>query len=302
MESKWLEDFLALALHKNFCRAAEARNITQSALSRRIKLLEGWMGAPLIERRTNPISLTEAGEKFLPRAEEMYNMILSVRDELRAPYMAAQEVLTVCMMSTLSITTFPRLVAQLEQRGEQFRFRFADSRTTMPDWVELLRSGNADFLLTYAHSSVAVLNTLNEFEYLTVGTERCIPVSVPGTGGRPRYDLTQQDRPVDYLSYRNHSFFANALPGIIKRGGFRLNTVYENALSAALLAAVRVGLGVAWIPEKLLEDDLATGRLLRAATPEYDLLVDVRLYRPMDDGSRIKNRFWRKLGELSPLQ
>ncbi|WP_202905556.1 LysR family transcriptional regulator [Cypionkella psychrotolerans] len=40
MELKWLEDFVTLADCSSFSRAAEMRNITQPAFSRRIKQLE----------------------------------------------------------------------------------------------------------------------------------------------------------------------------------------------------------------------------------------------------------------------
>ena len=40
MEIKWLEDFVTLADTSSFSRAAELRNVTQPAFSRRIKQLE----------------------------------------------------------------------------------------------------------------------------------------------------------------------------------------------------------------------------------------------------------------------
>ena len=37
MDLDWLKDFLALAEQKNFSRAADARNVSQPAFSRRIR-------------------------------------------------------------------------------------------------------------------------------------------------------------------------------------------------------------------------------------------------------------------------
>ncbi|ARO15816.1 LysR family transcriptional regulator (plasmid) [Ketogulonicigenium robustum] len=300
MESKWLEDFLVLAAQRHFGRAADIRNVTQSALSRRIKLLENWLGAPLIDRQTQPVTLTAAGAKFLPRAEELMALTTLAREEARPPLASEHDMMTVCMMSTLSITTFPRLVAQLEEKGEHFRFRFVNASTTLPDTLDVLRSGAVDFLLTYAHPNVTALQSLHDLPHITLGSERCIPVSVPDQAGKPRFDLRQTQMPVDYLSYQNNSFFASALPDVISGGRFTLRTVYENALSAALLAAARVGLGVAWIPEALLGDDLTSGRLVRAADPAFDLLVEIRLYQSTPRKSRSKARFWRNVSQLAP--
>jgi hypothetical protein len=66
LEVKWLEDFLALAGTLNFSKAADERNVTQSAFSRRIRQLEAWVGTSLIDRATYPSRLTDAGQRFVP--------------------------------------------------------------------------------------------------------------------------------------------------------------------------------------------------------------------------------------------
>ena len=77
MELKWLEDVLSLSTTLSFSRAARERNITQSALSRRVKQLEDWLGSPLFDRSSYPIRLTEAGRTFLPRAQEIIRQVLA---------------------------------------------------------------------------------------------------------------------------------------------------------------------------------------------------------------------------------
>ncbi|MEE9906238.1 LysR family transcriptional regulator [Brucella intermedia] len=64
MELKWLEDFVSLAEHRSYSRAAGDRNITQSALSKRIKQLEDWIGLPLIDRSSRSYWLDEGGRMF----------------------------------------------------------------------------------------------------------------------------------------------------------------------------------------------------------------------------------------------
>ncbi|NNG64160.1 LysR family transcriptional regulator, partial [Pseudomonas fragi] len=70
MQIKWLDDLLAVAEWKNFSRAAEVRCVTQSALSRRIKSLEEWVGAELVDRGTYPVQLTPAGRAFSEESRE----------------------------------------------------------------------------------------------------------------------------------------------------------------------------------------------------------------------------------------
>ncbi|MFY9287073.1 MAG: LysR family transcriptional regulator [Alphaproteobacteria bacterium] len=75
----WIEDFLALARTQNFTQAALQRSTTQPAFSRRIHLLEEWLGSPLFDRETRPIQLTSSGKDFMHRAQRMREDILDAR-------------------------------------------------------------------------------------------------------------------------------------------------------------------------------------------------------------------------------
>lgn len=56
---------------RNFSRAAEKLFISQSSLSLTIKKAEERIGAPIFNRSTSPITLTEFGEKYIEAVEEM---------------------------------------------------------------------------------------------------------------------------------------------------------------------------------------------------------------------------------------
>jgi DNA-binding transcriptional LysR family regulator len=65
----YLLDFKALAETGGFSRAAFVRNVTQPAFSRRIRALEDWVGAPLFQRGSTPVTLTDAGRAIGPAFE-----------------------------------------------------------------------------------------------------------------------------------------------------------------------------------------------------------------------------------------
>ncbi len=55
------------------------------------------------------------------------------------------------------------------------------------------------------------------------------------------------------------------------------------------------GFGLAWIPNAIVREDIANGRLVRAAKPEDDILVDIMIYRCLKNSEpRVKN-FWNIL-------
>jgi len=61
-----LQAFEAAARHLSFTRAAEELNVTQSAISRHVLALEEQLAFPLFQRAKQRVSLTEAGQSYLP--------------------------------------------------------------------------------------------------------------------------------------------------------------------------------------------------------------------------------------------
>ena len=70
MELRWLVSFVALASELNYRRAAETLHLSQPAVSQHIRLLEASVGVQLVERSTRSVSLSRAGEAFLPYAKQ----------------------------------------------------------------------------------------------------------------------------------------------------------------------------------------------------------------------------------------
>ncbi|MEO5314687.1 LysR family transcriptional regulator [Pseudarthrobacter sp. CC12] len=71
METSDLQFFLAVARAKSMSRASEELLTVQSNISSRIRALENEVGVPLFLRHARGVSLTSAGEKFLPYAERV---------------------------------------------------------------------------------------------------------------------------------------------------------------------------------------------------------------------------------------
>lgn len=68
LDLRYLRVALLVAEHGSFRRAAEGLGIPQSTVSRRIRLLEHRVGAPLFTRNHKGVRLTIAGTKFLNEA------------------------------------------------------------------------------------------------------------------------------------------------------------------------------------------------------------------------------------------
>lgn len=84
MQINAFETFLAIEAAGSFHGAARALNITQTAVSARIKALEEALGTPLFERGPGGTRLSEAGRQFMPYAEQMMRTWEFVSGDLKA--------------------------------------------------------------------------------------------------------------------------------------------------------------------------------------------------------------------------
>lgn len=80
LDSDLLRTFVTIADTGNITRAADTLNRTQSAISMQIKRLEETVGAPLFERESRGVRITDTGERLLGQARR----IVALLDETMA--------------------------------------------------------------------------------------------------------------------------------------------------------------------------------------------------------------------------
>lgn len=304
MELKWLEDFLSVSQCNSFTRAANERNITQSALSRRIKQLEEWLGVPLFDRAAYPIRLTAEGRHFLQTASEMVFSMTQLRNDIRERHAQKHAVVHFATLNTLSLTFFPAWINAVDPSHQYGYIRLCDQQPSFSGNISLLLDGETDFLLTYAHDSVPLMKQLQRFPYIDLGEERAIAVCAPDSDGKPLYPI-DGDRggesgiaPVPYLSYGRRSFFAHALNALFATRPLPLKTIYENSISSGLKAMTISGCGTSWLPSSLINEDIAAGTLVRAGDRDWDILAGIRLYRLEKFRNIQAERLWNRASLL----
>ncbi|MBI2770641.1 MAG: LysR family transcriptional regulator [Burkholderiales bacterium] len=291
MDHKWLEDFIALARERSFSRAAEARHVTQPQFSRRIRALELWAGADLVNRAVVPLALTAAGDEFLPVARRAVASLGDVRSRIgQSP--GGMDWVTLATGRTLSRTAVPGWLAQVKQAAGPFRLRIVTG--SIHEAATALEQGGADFMLTFTHPRLPMLLDEQLFEGATLGTDELVCVSAPRPGGKPQHALPGSlKKPVPVLSYSP----ALALSQILLDGLGRsprelhLHTVTESDFAESLHEQALRGVGAAWLPRGLVAADLKAGRLVPAGA-DGGIRFEIRLYRPRSQRNELVRRIW----------
>ncbi|MFT4955575.1 MAG: DNA-binding transcriptional LysR family regulator [Brevundimonas sp.] len=282
MEFGWLEDFLALAEHGSFSRAAEHRRVSQSAFSRRIRMLEAWIGVTLVNRDTHRVALTPAGEEWKSVCEELLRSLAQGRDRTREMADGAASTIRFASTHALSMTLFPGWFDGIEPALPD-RSSISLVTDNMVGCERLMLLGQAHLLLCHHHPSSATALSERQFTSLDIGEDRLTPVSAPDGAGQALYRLPgSRSRPVSYLAYSDRSGMGRILEatGDNDRPAAWLAPVFTAHVATVLASMARSGRGLAWLPASLIAGDLEAGRLVRAGEAEWDTSMTVRLYRP----------------------
>lgn len=174
---KWLEDFLSLVASRSFSRAAERRNVTQPAFSRRIRSLEIWLGCDLFDRTSYPVALTAEGQAFLETAEETVRQLYKIKADLqgRASSQLPQASFALTALHTLTTTFLPRWLTALRERIGPVGSRVLPENLSL--CLQALAEGGYDFFLTFHHASVALPLDPQRFPFETVAQDSLVAVA-----------------------------------------------------------------------------------------------------------------------------
>lgn len=163
MELSEIEAFVTIQRTGGFTRAAELLHLSQPAVSRRIELLERELGVALFERLSNGIRLTEAGQAFLPYAQQVLAAIVDGKAAIHALEEEEQGTIELALVGTLAST---QLTTHLQAFREAYPRVHLRLRTARSDEVStLVQQGDAHLGLRYfadPHPDIHSLFTLKE--------------------------------------------------------------------------------------------------------------------------------------------
>ena len=248
---KTLPDFAAAGRHLSFTKAAEELGVTHGAVSRQIRALEDYLGAPLFRRLTRRIELTEQGRAYLPAIERRLDELPRESDRVRE--LGSGRRLTVSTGVSFAMKWLAPRLPRFQAAHPAIEFHL-DVSDVVPD----LERGFAD---------AALFHGLGRFPGLVaerIFDERVVPVAAPALLARGpairqpadllRHALLHEDRMV-----------ADWPPWFAAQGSTGADTTRGPRFShgSLLLEAAARGEGIALGRSLLMADDLAAGRLVK---------------------------------------
>src|ERR1700736_1832365 len=114
LDFRQLRYALSVSKERSFTQAAKRLNISQSAVSEQVKLLEEEIGFELFRRTSRGIESTERGRTFLYESERVVGDLLTLSDTARRLRGSLSDTLTIGMGSGMAQIFIPRIFDNLK--------------------------------------------------------------------------------------------------------------------------------------------------------------------------------------------
>jgi DNA-binding transcriptional LysR family regulator len=250
MDLHWLQDFLTVAETGNFTKAAQLRHISQAAFSRRIRLLEGWLGTALIDRASFPTRLTPEGEVFLERAAEIVQQLTDARLSLTGTEVGRRSQVRIALPHALATGRLGEWWTLWSRRGK------LDARCTVipgnvHETVTALVTGTVDLLICFHSAQQPIHLSPQQYERHVLGKESFRPyVAERLAKSMKRQFPGQKGAPIPLLMYSPGAYLARMVELVIECAPQRLigRTMFESDMASVLRNMAVLGHGVAWLP------------------------------------------------------
>jgi LysR family transcriptional regulator, pca operon transcriptional activator len=139
-----LQCFLEVARHGSMVRAADRLAVTQPAVSKTIRELEGILNAELFDRSAREVTLTRSGSLFLRYAGAGMTALMQGVDSLAQAGMGAETAIRVGVLPTVAARIVPEAVRRFRQESGALISLETGANATM---LSQLRVGELDLVV-----------------------------------------------------------------------------------------------------------------------------------------------------------
>jgi DNA-binding transcriptional LysR family regulator len=262
--------FRDIAHAKSLSRAAQINGISQSAATQHIQELERRLGAPLLDRSTRPLGLTDAGKLYadlcrdILRREEDFTAAL---DEIRG---SAEGTLRIASIYSIGLSEVGRLKKEFARICPGATIHVELLR---PDKVyDAVLEGSADLgFISYPEHRRDLTVIPWRDERMTVAMYPSHPLAGQKSI-RPR-DLQDQS----FVAFDEEVIIRRELDRFFRENDIAVNTVMQFDNIQSIKEAVALGAGLSILPETAMQSEVAQRRLVSIPLHGAGLLRPVAL-------------------------
>lgn len=244
---------VAVAKHLNFSLAAQECCVGQSALSQQISKLERELGTPLFFRNSRGVTLTEAGEDFVARAEEILQLSEALRAEMSLYAGLHQGTLNLGIITSLRCIDFGNFLSAFCASYPDISVNIQQGGTYALEKLLLGRKIDLAFL----NRPLSGLNA--GLQFLKLGEDvYSLAVSALHPLAKRKFVSLQELKDEKFIFHQPEQVASELCLAACRKAGFEPNIVCRSASPSTSISMVQGGLGLALLPSEEFRGRTAT--------------------------------------------
>jgi len=267
MDAADLKVFEAVARLGGMNRAANELNTVQSNVTARVRLLEGELGTPLFHRHSRGVLLTAAGQRLLPYAERMAQLLADARRAATDDGTPRGKLVIGSLETTAAMRLSPLL---------------SSYATAWPEVDLALRTGTTcelvEQVVSYRLEGAFVCGPVDHPELQAEVMFREELVLATARGVRTLDELIGKGD-LKIVVLRAGCSYRQRLEDILARRGAVGIRLLEFGTIEAILGCVAAGLGVTLLPRALITGSRHADRIAVHALPVHEARVETLFIR-----------------------
>ena len=263
MELRQLRHFVAVVECGNLSRASRKVHISQPALTRSIKALEGHLRARLLDRKPRGVVPTPTGDVFYQHAKLILNECSRAKDEILDVESGSVGQVNIGIGAMFSAAIIDQVVGRITEHHPTLHISITEG--FFEDLVDQLRDGRIDAIFTNFPAAAAAVDLVLEPLWTVTAV---ILVSARHPLARKR-KITAADLSDTKWVVVNQPHVADSLDQLFSKSGLALPTSTTRTNSLGLIKALVARQGfVSFLPKHLVSDELKRGELLILNLPQ----------------------------------
>ncbi|TXH35452.1 MAG: LysR family transcriptional regulator [Rhodospirillaceae bacterium] len=245
-ELRHLRYFLAVAEELNFTRAAERLRIAQPPLSRQIRDLEGDIGAPLFDRGTHPLRLTEAGQFLREEARELLASFDRALEGAGRIGTRNAGWIGIGFVESAMYGFLPKILGRFRQQHPEIEINLTEMSADQQLIALRDRRIHVGFLRPHIETDEFEQEVV-QFDTLAIALQSTHPLA---TAESVTLDLLEREPFVAYGG-RLRPNFCDYLRRLCRDAGIKLQVAMQVDQPETALGAVAAGYGISLVPQSL---------------------------------------------------
>ena len=252
--------FYYVGKNKSISKAADELMISQPAISRSIKTLEGQLNVNLFIRKRDGVELSEAGLLIFDKVKNAIMLIENVENEISSFKKLDFGYINIGASKTILHEFLMKYITEFHKEYPNIVIRVYTDKTSL--LIKKSKIGLIDIIFTNLDD-----NDYSDFENVRlIKINDCLAVNESYSNLKDKVISNKELEELPFILLTKGATSRNIFDNVCNKNGIRINPIMEFGSNSLVKEFTLSGFGVGLLTEEFIKDEIISGKLIKLNT------------------------------------